>query len=47
LILSNGTEYEDNLVMYSFFINRIHISSGIKEIREFINSFEKYLHKNK
>jgi|TARA_R110000782_G_scaffold127625_1_gene219222 hypothetical protein len=45
LILSNGTEYEDNLVMYSFFINRKHISSGIKEIREFINSFEKYLHK--
>jgi hypothetical protein len=27
LILSNGTEYEDNLVMYSFFINRKHISS--------------------
>jgi hypothetical protein len=26
LILSNGT-YEDNLVMYSFFINRKHISS--------------------
>lgn len=43
LILSNGTESEDNLVMYSFFINREHIISGIEDITKFIKNFNKYL----